>query len=120
MAVLSAYAGNECVIPEVKIATSFWSRFKGLMGKKHIPSGFGLWFPSCSSIHCFFMRVPIDVIYLDEDDVVLAVDTVSPWHIGKRHEGCRSVVEVASGYAAFAGISVGRQLRLSSPFTEGD
>lgn len=120
MAMLSAYIEDRCVIPEVKMAISYFTRLKGLMGVRDVKPGFGLWFSGCTSIHCFFMRVPIDVIYLDSDDRVLAVDTVLPWHIGKKHEGCASIVEVASGYAAQAGIEPGRILRLSAPFTEGD
>ena len=67
----------------VKIAKRFSERFMGLMGKTSLPDKEGLFFSNCNSIHCFFMKMPIDVIYLDKKYTVLDKETVQPWHIGK-------------------------------------
>lgn len=78
----------------VYLATGFWNRFMGLMGKKSLPERTGLFFPKCSSIHCFFMKMPIDVVYLDDDYTVLFKETVMPWHIGKFVKGAKHILEL--------------------------
>ena len=48
---------------------SFFSRLKGFMGKKEI--NHCLLFNHCNSIHTFFMKKPIDVIFCDKDNKIL-------------------------------------------------
>lgn len=48
---------------------SFTSRFKGFMRKKNI--NHALLFRKCNSIHTFFMKENIDVIFCDEDNIIL-------------------------------------------------
>jgi hypothetical protein len=48
----------------VEIAASLWAKFMGLMGRASLPAGDGLWLPSSNGIHMFFMRVPIDAVFL--------------------------------------------------------
>jgi hypothetical protein len=49
---------------DVEIAASFWGRLMGLMGRSGLPPGHGLWLPDDNGIHMFFMRFPIDAIFL--------------------------------------------------------
>lgn len=94
---------------DVQTADTFLSRFLGLMGKRELPEGTGLWLKPCSSIHCCFMRFAIDVIYLDAGDRVLYSETVRPWRIGRIVKGTRSVLELNAGEAR--GICAGEELR---------
>jgi hypothetical protein len=48
----------------VEIAASLWAKFMGLMGRARLPAGDGLWLPSSNGIHMFFMRIPIDAVFL--------------------------------------------------------
>ena len=48
----------------VELATSFWARFMGLMGRPVLPSGAGLWIAGTNGIHMFFMRFAIDAVFL--------------------------------------------------------
>ncbi len=48
----------------VELATSFWARFMGLMGRRALPSGAGLWIAGTNGIHMFFMRFAIDAVFL--------------------------------------------------------
>lgn len=51
----------------VKTARSFWSRFRGLMFAQPLrstPSAQGLLIRRCPSVHGFFMRCTLDVVYL--------------------------------------------------------
>lgn len=56
---------NQRVIAEkCHVAESFWTRFIGLMGKSGLNKGEGLWIRPTNSIHMWFMRFPIDVIFV--------------------------------------------------------
>ena len=88
---------GKCIADRVKIADTFMTRFFGLMPKKSLQDGEGLFLQRCSSIHCFFMKFPIDVIYLDKNKTVLAIETVRPWRIGGIHKGTRHVLELKEG-----------------------
>jgi uncharacterized protein len=69
----------------VELATSFGARFMGLMGRRSLAPGGGLWLTGTSNIHMFFMRFPIDAIFLDRPEadgtrLVVAVHAnLRPW-----------------------------------------
>ena len=79
------------------IADSFFRRLRGLMLKKELPRGEGLLLVNCPRIHCFFMRFPIDAVYLDARMFVTGVETIAPWHLGKRIRGTRHTLELEAG-----------------------
>lgn len=90
--------GGETV--QIQRADRFFSRFRGLMLKKTMDRNTGLLLIPCSSIHMFFMRFPIDTVYLDRDFRVLGKETISPWRVGKRFKGTHAVLELPAGKAA--------------------
>ncbi len=51
----------------VRLATSFWARFRGLMGSAPLDADEGLYLP-VNSIHMLFMRFPIDAVFVDSPD----------------------------------------------------
>jgi uncharacterized membrane protein (UPF0127 family) len=51
------------IAEDVEHARSFMARFMGLMGRARLPSGNGLWLEG-NGIHMFFMRFPIDAVFL--------------------------------------------------------
>jgi uncharacterized membrane protein (UPF0127 family) len=69
----------------LEIATSLWARFMGLMGRSAIETDGGLWLSGTNGIHMFFMRFPIDAVFLgragaDGRRRVLSVHhRVRPW-----------------------------------------
>ncbi len=91
-------------------ADSFYSRLKGFMGKKEIEPGTGILFRNCSSIHSCFMKIPIDVLYFDEDMVLIYKETIEPWKIGTQFiKDAKHVVELAEHAADY--INIGSRLR---------
>ena len=58
---------------KAKIASSFWARTKGLLGRDSLPKGEGLVIVPCSAIHTFFMRFPIDVIFVNKKGIIVAL-----------------------------------------------
>ncbi len=78
-------------------ATSFAKRLKGLIGRSRFEAGEGLQIAPCNSIHTFFMRFAVDVIFLDGAGRVLRIwPRVRPW----RALACpdaKSVLELPAG-----------------------
>ena len=83
---------------------------KGLLGRDELRPGEGLLLRPASSIHTFFMRFPIDAVFLDRDLVVRKVEPdVKPWRLAFGR-GARQVLELGGGEAARLGIAPGQRL----------
>jgi uncharacterized membrane protein (UPF0127 family) len=96
----------------VEFARTEWSRFMGLMGRAELPAGDGLWIEPCNSIHMFFMRFAIDVLFLDRKRRVKKVMlNLRPWRISPIVFGARTTVELPAGTFKDRGL-VGRTLEL--------
>ena len=92
-------ANDRILADHVRIANTFMTRLKGLMGKKSLDNGEGLLLLNCPSIHCFFMKMTIDAVYLSKDMTVLDTETLAPWKIGKYVKNTAHVLELAAGAA---------------------
>lgn len=92
----------------IELADSWWSRFKGLMMRKSLPNGQGLYLQKTNSIHMCFMRFSIDAIYFDHrGKVVKIVEHLSPWTgISVSLKG-RDCLEMKAGEAKRLGIVLG-------------
>jgi uncharacterized protein len=92
-------------------ARSFSTRFMGLMGQKELPFGKGLHIVPCNAIHTFFMRIPIDTLFLDRSlKVVKALEAVPPWRATRVYFAAHSVLELPIGTISGSGTSEGDQL----------
>ena len=99
------------VLEEVRAADGFLDRLLGLMGKRCLPHGHGLWLPRTGSVHTCFMRFPIDVIYLDgQERVKKIVAGLRPWRLSWC-AGAGSVLEAPAGWADTVGLRTGERLR---------
>ena len=94
------------------VADRMLPRMKGLLGRRELPAGEGMLIRPAPSIHTFFMRFPIDAVFLARDGEVLKVSAnVKPW----RARSCRrahSVLELAAGEAERRSVARGRRLRM--------
>jgi len=89
------------------VADSYWTRLRGLVGRRGLDPGEGLLLRPANSVHTAFMRFPIDVVFLDRDLTVLdVVESVPPWRV-KARRGARAVLELGAGDAARQGIVPG-------------
>jgi len=95
------------------VARSLRDRTVGLLGTANVPAGEGLWIERSPSIHMFFMRYPIDAVFVDrEGRVVRVVERLRPWRIVAWVRGARDCLELPAGSARQAGVQVGNELRL--------
>ena len=80
---------------------------------KPLGEGEGLLIVPCSSIHTHFMGFPIDVVYVDREQKVVAVDEeIVPWRFGRLRRGVHFVIELAAGSARVTGTEAGDQLQV--------
>lgn len=94
---MKVYCNHSILADKVSVADDFIKRFFGLMGKKSLDYGEGLLLLNCPSIHCFFMKIQIDVIYLSSDMTVLGIETLKPWSIGTHIRKTAHVLELKEG-----------------------
>lgn len=91
-----------------EVAKDFTSRGLGLLGRKEFPSGSGLFLTPCSSVHMFFMKFPIDLVYVDKNmRVVKIVRNLKPWRISFGGFKARSVFEFPSGTINDQNVEIG-------------
>ena len=83
------------------VATGFFQRLRGLIGRTEFPEGEGLLFPRCSSIHLWFMRIPIDVVFLTRGAARRDASGRTVHRISSVHEGLLpwKVLPVSDGQA---------------------
>ena len=96
-------AGKSIGTYKLEVMDTFWKRFLGLMGRDDVPIGNAALFRKCSSIHMFFMRVPLDVIWYGAAmpdgrvPVLSVVRNVKPWQLSFGPKYTLGCLEVAAG-----------------------
>ncbi len=98
------------VAARVEKAADYQSRSRGLLGRSSMDPSEGLWIVPCPMIHTFFMKFPIDVLFLDKElRVVRVLEDLRPWRLSPWVLRARSVLELAGG-SLKGSVSVGDQL----------
>jgi uncharacterized protein len=81
-----------------RVASSLAERTVGLLATPQLPAGEGLLIERTQSIHMFFMRYPIDVIFVDGDGTVRkVVSGLPPWRVVWWARGARDCIELPVG-----------------------
>ena len=97
MKCISKRTGEE-IASQIELASTFWTRLKGLMFRRELSTGRALLLEPCSQIHTCFMRFPIDVVFLDAQNCVVGViEAIEPWRISKFYYTARRTLELSSG-----------------------
>lgn len=100
-------ADGAVVCARCTIAATPLRRMRGLLGHASLPSGEGMLLRPAPSVHTFFMRFPIDIVFLDRDDAVVGIKhRVVPWRLAFGHRA-RATLELAAGEAERLGLQVG-------------
>jgi len=101
------------LVPRVVLARSFGRRTLGLMFRRGLPEGEGLAIIPCNQIHMFFMRFPLDVLFVDREGKVLhLLHGIRPWRVSRLVRGARYAIELPSGSLRRSGVAQGDLLRL--------
>jgi uncharacterized protein len=105
-------ARGTVVAERVRRARNAWERLVGLVGRKSLEPGEGLWLDPCNGVHTFGMRFSIDLLVLDEDGRVLRIVTrLSPWRVSAPSRGGKSVVELPAFTLGKSALAAGDLVR---------
>jgi uncharacterized protein len=96
---------ERCEIPE-----SSFGRMRGLLGRDGLDPDGGMLIDRAGSVHMFFMRFPIDVVFLARDRTVVGVrHSLAPWRVAGARRAVASL-ELPAGRAAEVGVEEGHRL----------
>jgi uncharacterized membrane protein (UPF0127 family) len=94
----------------IRRAEGYFARLRGLLFAPPLAPGQGLMLTPCKAVHTFFMRTPIDVVFIDREGVIRKiVAALAPWRAASCR-GAHHALELASGEAARQGLEPGRTL----------
>jgi uncharacterized protein len=103
----------------IRLADTFGSRFKGLMFVPEVNEA--LWITPCNSIHMFFMKTSIDVLFLDASQQIISVkEKVKPWRLVLPVKHAKSVVELPPGFVERNEVTPGSRVSIQKGFLHVD
>ena len=98
----------------IRVADTWWTRFRGLLGTPALAAGEGLLIEPCRGVHMFGMKYPIDVAFLDRAGRVVGIcHRLQPGARSPFVRAARSALELPAGTLAAAGVTEGDTLTLS-------
>ena len=93
---------------KAQIASSFWQRMKGLLGSRGLSAQEALILKPCSSIHTFFMRFSIDVLFLDKDmRIAKLIQKMPPNRLSPIVWASQVVIELPAGKISQTNTQIG-------------
>ena len=94
------------------VADTSSKRRVGLLKHERLEPGHGLWITPCESVHTFFMKFPIDLVYLDKKRKVRKVRHAVPaWRLSACLTA-HSILELPAGTARQSGTLRGDELSI--------
>jgi len=104
---------NITIAEKAVVANSFLSRLVGLLNRRFLPKGEALIITKCKSIHMFFMKFPIDAIFVDKNNhVVGIVKNIKPFQLSPVFISSNYVIEAPVGTIVKARVAIGDNIEL--------
>jgi uncharacterized membrane protein (UPF0127 family) len=98
----------------IELADTSLKRMVGLLGRRGLDAGAGLWIRPSSGVHTVGMAFAIDVVGLDRDLKVIKLwRSLVPFRLTSVSLKLRSVLELPSGTIAQSEMQLGDQLQIS-------
>ena len=117
MHVLARNETNSQVLGDrITVARNAFLRMRGLMWSPPLESGAGLWLTPGNSIHMFFVRYPLDILFLDKELRIVGAIPELPANrfssiCGRRQ--AHSVLELPAGMIAHTATQEGHVVSFS-------
>src|SRR5437763_1767080 len=106
-------SGGGAVCARCEIAESLFARMRGLLGRSELPAGHGMMINPAPSVMTYFMRFPIDVVFIDKTyTIVKIVHSLGPWKAAGAR-GAAAALELPAGTAARLDLQAGTKLALA-------
>ena len=97
----------------IEVADASFTRLFGLLGRRHLDDGTGLWIKPSSGVHTLGMMFTIDVVGLDRDlNVIRLWSDLVPFRVTSISTKLRSVVELPAGQIKATGTQIGDLLQV--------
>jgi uncharacterized membrane protein (UPF0127 family) len=107
----AVFREDERLLSKVIMAGRFFTRLRGLAFQAELPPDTGLLLYPCNAIHTFWMRFPLDLVFLDRNGRVLyCQEAVIPNQILPSVKQGYYVLEAAAGFLKEHRIQYGDQL----------
>lgn len=89
---------NQLISSNIEVASTMASRMIGLMFRKAPKNSDGLLLHPCNSIHTFFMRYSLDVVFLSKkNEVIKVIRNLKPWRMTFIYFKANKTLELPSG-----------------------
>jgi len=106
---------NDSVAERVRLADTWWSRLRGMLGSPEPGPDEGMLLAPCQSVHMYWMKYPLDVAFLDpEGRVVEAYHGLAPSKRSRWHREANRALELREGTLARTRTQVGDRLEMLS------
>ena len=103
---------GESLGDRIRWANTRWLRLRGMLGRPEPGPGEGLLIEPSRGVHMFWMKYPLDIVFLDPDGTVVALyPELRPWARSRVHREARYALELRAGTIEAKGIQEGDQLR---------
>jgi uncharacterized membrane protein (UPF0127 family) len=103
---------EEVVLSKVDVADTFFTRLRGLLGRK-LNSSQGLVLKPCKSVHTIGMGYPIDICFINQENRVCYLrNNMQPNRLTPLIKNAVFVIEAAAGTFQQAGLAMGDEIRL--------
>ena len=97
----------------VELADTSMKRMFGLLGRRGLAAGGGLWIKPSSGVHTFGMAFTIDVVGLDSDLKVIKLwRRLRPFRLTSVSMKVKSVIELPAGVITESQMQLGDQLQI--------
>jgi uncharacterized membrane protein (UPF0127 family) len=99
----------------IELADTSLKRMVGLLGRRGLGAGGGLWISPSSGVHTFGMMFAIDVVGLDRNLKVIKLwRCLRPFRLTSVSLKLKSVIELPCGVIAQSQLEVGDQLHIGA------
>jgi uncharacterized membrane protein (UPF0127 family) len=98
----------------IELADTSMKRMFGLLGRRGLDAGGGLWIKPSSGVHTFGMAFKIDVVGLDRDLKVIKLwRSLAPFRVTSVSLKMQSVLELPSGTITQSQMQLGDQMLIA-------
>jgi hypothetical protein len=105
------------VLAHLDVADTLWTRTRGLLGRDSLGPDQGLWIKPCNSVHTFFMKFPIDLIFLDRELKVRRLYEAVPPNRVVLPMLAHSVIELPAGFLTNNHFNLGERVYVDRPLS---
>jgi len=103
---------NVVLADDIFIARTIFARIKGLLGRKVLLPNQAIILDPCNSVHTFFMRFPIDLLFVDKDyKIIQAIPGFHPNRVSSIYWKSSKVIELPAGKLNLTNTQIKDQLQ---------